>query len=97
MKLNISEVNMNEAATYQYTITYNNSIYTANIIVTENQKVQVLGPDESTKKEEVPIVTDQENETNNEIDNKEEKKETEKQTSTEVKSDDTEIKNQRNI
>ncbi len=37
MKLDISQVNTNIAATYQYNITYNNSVYTSTITVTEDQ------------------------------------------------------------
>ena len=37
MLLDLSKVNINQANNYQYTITYNNSIYTGNISVTETQ------------------------------------------------------------
>ena len=37
MLINLSKVNVNIAGSYQYTITYNNSIYTGTIVVTESQ------------------------------------------------------------
>lgn len=37
MLIDLSKVNINLAGNYQYTITYNNSIYTGNIIITESQ------------------------------------------------------------
>ena len=37
MLIDLSKVNINLAGNYQYTITYNNSIYTGNIIVIESQ------------------------------------------------------------
>ena len=69
MLLDLSNVNVNIAATYQYTITYNNSIYTANITVTEDQSLQTLNPSEETEEnkeqnnqEEENTVTTQESE-----------------------------------
>ena len=37
MLIDLSKVNVNLAGSYQYTITYNNSIYTGTIVVTETQ------------------------------------------------------------
>ena len=37
MLIDLSKVNVNLAGNYQYTITYNNSIYTGTIVVTESQ------------------------------------------------------------
>ena len=37
MLIDLSKVNVNTAGNYQYTITYNNSIYTGTIVVTETQ------------------------------------------------------------
>ncbi len=37
MVLNLNNVNINKAGNYQYTITYNNSIYTGTITITEDQ------------------------------------------------------------
>ena len=37
MLIDLSKVNVNKAGSYQYTITYNNSIYTGTIVVTETQ------------------------------------------------------------
>ena len=37
MVLDLSSVNVNKAGTYQYTVKFNNSIYTGNIIITEDQ------------------------------------------------------------
>ena len=37
MLIDLSNVNVNKAGSYQYTITYNNSIYTGTIVVTESQ------------------------------------------------------------
>ena len=42
LKFNFSEVDINKPGTYQYTVTFNNSIYTANITVTENQENNIL-------------------------------------------------------
>ena len=43
MILDVSQVNITQAATYQYTITYQNSIYTSNIIVTNDQPTLSVG------------------------------------------------------
>ena len=53
MALDLSNVNVNLPGTYQYTITYNNSIYTGNIIITEDQPTLSTGI-----KEEEPTTTD---------------------------------------
>ena len=37
MLIDLSKVNVNKAGSYQYTINYNNSIYTGTIVVTESQ------------------------------------------------------------
>ena len=37
MLIDLSKANVNKAGSYQYTITYNNSIYTGTIVVTETQ------------------------------------------------------------
>ena len=42
LKFNFSEVDINKPGTYQYTVTFNNSIYTANITVTEDQENNIL-------------------------------------------------------
>ena len=42
LKFNFQEVDINKPGTYQYTVTYNNSIYTANITVTEDQENNIL-------------------------------------------------------
>ncbi len=39
MKLDLSKVNINVAGTYLYSITYNNSVYTGTITVTEDQPI----------------------------------------------------------
>lgn len=49
MKLDLSQVNVNQAGTYQYMITYNNSVYTSTITVTEDQ------PTLSTKENEESV------------------------------------------
>ena len=46
LKFDFSEVDINKPGTYQYTVTYNNSIYTANITVTEDQENNILSTDE---------------------------------------------------
>ena len=62
MLINLSKVNVNIAGSYQYTITYNNSIYTGTIVVTETQ------PTLSTNIDESNTETEQETDTNTEID-----------------------------
>ena len=53
LKFNFQEVDINKPGTYQYTITYNNSIYTANITVTEDQENNILSTgDNNTNKTE---------------------------------------------
>ena len=47
LKFNFSEVDINRPGTYQYTVTYNNSIYTANITVTEDQENNILSTGDS--------------------------------------------------
>lgn len=47
LKFNFSEVDINKPGTYQYTVTYNNSIYTANITVTEDQENNILSTGDS--------------------------------------------------
>ena len=47
MLINLSKVNVNIAGSYQYTITYNNSIYTGTIVVTETQPTLSTNIDES--------------------------------------------------
>ena len=58
MALDLSDVNVNMPGTYQYTITYNNSIYTGNIIITEDQPTLSTGI-----KEEEPTTEDSSTET----------------------------------
>lgn len=48
LKFDFSEVDINKPGTYQYTVTYNNSIYTANITVTEDQENNILSTDDTT-------------------------------------------------
>lgn len=48
LKFNFSDVDVNKPGTYQYTVTYNNSIYTANITVTEDQENNILSTDDNT-------------------------------------------------
>ncbi len=48
LKFNFSEVDINKPGTYQYTVTYNNSIYTANITVTEDQENNILSTGDNT-------------------------------------------------
>lgn len=48
LKFNFSEVDINRPGTYQYTVTYNNSIYTANITVTEDQENNILSTGDNT-------------------------------------------------
>ncbi len=62
MLINLSKVNVNIAGSYQYTITYNNSIYTGTIVVTETQ------PTLSTNIDESNTETEKETDTNTEID-----------------------------
>ena len=58
LKFNFSEVDINKPGTYQYTVTYNNSIYTANITVTEDQENNILSTgDNNTKIEEDKTTT----------------------------------------
>ena len=58
LKFNFSEVDINKPGTYQYTVTYNNSIYTANITVTEDQENNILSTgDNNTKTEENKTTT----------------------------------------
>ena len=47
LKFTFSEVDINKPGTYQYTVTYNNSIYTANITVTEDQENNILSTGDS--------------------------------------------------
>ena len=55
MILDVSQVNITQAATYQYTITYQNSIYTSNIIVTNDQPTLSVGDSSpSTTEEQTP-------------------------------------------
>lgn len=56
MKLDLSEVNVNAAGTYQYTITYNGKFYTGNIEIYEPQ-VTLPAPPKDDKKEEDSTVT----------------------------------------
>ncbi len=56
MLIDLSKVNVNVAGSYQYTITYNNSIYAGKIVVTENQ------PTLSTKLDEEEEEVDEETE-----------------------------------
>ena len=53
MTLDLSNVNVNLPGTYQYTINYNNSIYTGNVIITEDQPTLSTGT-----KEQEPTTTD---------------------------------------
>ncbi len=51
MTLDLSQVNTSQAATYQYTITYQNSIYTSNIIVTNDQPTLATGNNDTSTSE----------------------------------------------
>lgn len=48
LKFDFSEVDINKPGAYQYTVTYNNSIYTANITVTEDQENNILSTGDNT-------------------------------------------------
>ncbi len=48
LKFDFSEVDISKPGTYQYTVTYNNSIYTANITVTEDQENNILSTGDNT-------------------------------------------------
>ena len=48
MLIDLSNVNVNKAGNYQYTITYNNSIYTGTIVVTESQPTLSTNIDNNT-------------------------------------------------
>ncbi len=52
MLIDLSKVNVNTAGSYQYTITYNNSIYTGTIVVTETQPTLSTNIGENTTTEE---------------------------------------------
>lgn len=53
MKLDLSQVNIYKANTYQYTITYLNSVYTSNITVTEDKPpLSTATNDEQTSQED---------------------------------------------
>ena len=52
MLIDLSKVNVNTAGNYQYTITYNNSIYTGTIVVTETQPTLSTNIGENTTTEE---------------------------------------------
>lgn len=58
MKLDISQVNNHKAGTYQYSITYNNSIYTGTITVTEDQPTLSTSQNEDTKDGNEQILTE---------------------------------------
>lgn len=49
MTLDITQVNSNVAATYQYSIAYNNSVYTSTITVTEDQPTLSTSKDKEEK------------------------------------------------
>ena len=62
MLLDLSNVNINKTGSYQYTITYNNSIYTGIITVTEDQptlstniKEEITTPEQSTEITDTPL------------------------------------------
>lgn len=63
MTLDISQVNVNIAATYQYSITYNNSIYTGTITVTEDQPTLSAGEEEKQDQTEESETETEETET----------------------------------
>lgn len=63
MVIDLSNVNINQAGTYQYSITYNQSIYTGNITVTEDQPTLSSGiPEtkEENKETEIPNTNNEE-------------------------------------
>lgn len=65
MILNLNNVNVNKAGTYQYTVTYNNSIYTGNITITEDQPTLSTNIQENSKEENIANnPQEQENEPN---------------------------------
>ena len=58
MLLDLSNVNVNKTGSYQYTITYNNSIYTGTITVTEDQPTLSTNIKEETTSEQTTETTD---------------------------------------
>lgn len=54
MILDLSSVNVNKAGTYQYTIRFNNSIYTGNIIITEDQPTLSTNIDNNNQQQTPP-------------------------------------------
>lgn len=70
MLIDLSNVNVNKAGNYQYTITYNNSIYTGTIVVTETQptlSTNIDGTNTETDKEIDTITETNTNETSTQI------------------------------
>ena len=47
LKFDLSGVDITKPGQYQYTVTFNNSIYTANITVTEDQENNILSTDDN--------------------------------------------------
>ena len=56
MKLDLSKVNINVAGPYLYSITYNNSIYTGIITVTEDQPILPAPSQPKTQNENINII-----------------------------------------
>ena len=65
MVLDLSNVNVNKAGTYQYTVRFNNSIYTGNITITEDQPTLSTNIDNTNNSQEQqetpPVQTDPNN------------------------------------
>lgn len=56
MKLDLSKVNINVAGTYLYSITYNNSVYTGTITVTEDQPLLPAPTQTQTPTENISLI-----------------------------------------
>ena len=70
MLIDLSKVNVNTAGNYQYTITYNNSIYTGTIVVTETQPTLSTNIGDSPQEEPTqtpPTTTTTEEQTNTQV------------------------------
>ena len=70
MLIDLSKVNVNTAGNYQYTITYNNSIYTGTIVVTETQPTLSTNIGDTPQEEPTqtpPTTTTTEEQTNTQV------------------------------
>ena len=59
MILDLSSVNVNKAGTYQYTVRFNNSIYTGNITITEDQPTLSTNIDSNNNNQQPQTGTEQ--------------------------------------